>query len=57
MATIIVPIMVGLRPLIMVSIEKHTLTILVNSGYDISFIDNKVVKVKGLLYKEKKAPL
>ena len=56
-ATITVPTIAGLRSLITVSIGKHTFIALIDSRYDISFIDNKVVKVKGLLYKEKKTSL
>ena len=50
-AIITVPTIVRLRPLILVNIGKHTLTILVDSRYDISFIDNKEVERKNLPHK------
>ena len=41
----------------MVNVGKYTFMVLVDLGYDSSFIDNKVVEVKNLPYKKKKAPL
>ena len=49
-------IITGLRSFITISIEKYTFIALVDSRYDISFIDNKAIEIRDLPYKEKKAP-